>query len=443
MLNVIDWLVILLIICFLVLIVKKFASKIKNAESYYVASRSIPFSLLVGTLVASWYGGPGLLNTVETAAMSGLAAWGIWCVGAHVARIPLALWVAPAVSMRTEMTIPQMLKKVVAGLFGESVTWVVPLILMGVVVLTIFGGMMGVAVTDMLLFFCMCVSIAVATSALWGNVGCWEGLIQKLTAVYGPDTTQDMLNPFHGANTLEVVTLMFVSLKVYVHANLYQRFSAADSPRSAARSYLACFCIFIMMDFLLTIAGLVVGTERPGTNIAQSYIAMVCQVLPSGIRGMFAVGLLGAIISTLDSVWLACAMMIANDIIGELIPLSDQKNILCGRISIAAFALIGYMGAFYFTRSVDVTKFFGTMTMSVQFVMAIMGLFYRGRKTDVAAWAAMISGGLTFFVIKFCYPVVTPIGNIDGAFFAVPVSLIAFLIGSRFGKEYTRECAKG
>ena len=119
MLNVIDWLVILLIICFLVLIVKKFASKIKNAESYYVASRSIPFSLLVGTLVASWYGGPGLLNTVETAAMSGLAAWGIWCVGAHVARIPLALWVAPAVSMRTEMTIPQMLKKV----YGKKVSF--------------------------------------------------------------------------------------------------------------------------------------------------------------------------------------------------------------------------------------------------------------------------------------------------------------------------------
>ena len=51
--------------------------------------------------------------------MSGLAAWGIWCVGAHVARIPLALWVAPAVSMRTEMTIPQMLKKV----YGKKVSF--------------------------------------------------------------------------------------------------------------------------------------------------------------------------------------------------------------------------------------------------------------------------------------------------------------------------------
>lgn len=468
MLSKADWFVIFLIVCFLMVIVKKFSSKIKDAESYYIASRSIPFSLLVGTLVASWYGGPGLLNTVETAAVSGLAAWGIWCVGAHFARIPLALWVAPAVSMRTEMTIPQMLKKVygkkvsffmaaymlitllsiseivalknvVAGLFGEHVIWVVPVILIGVVMLTIFGGMMGVAVTDMLLFFCMCTSIAVATSTLWRNTGGWDGLTLKLTALHGEEITRDMLNPFHGANTLEVVTLLFVSLKVYVHANLYQRFSAADSPRSAARSYLACFCIFVIMDFLLTVAGLVVGAERPGTNIAQSFIIMVCQVLPPGLRGLFATGLLGAIISTLDSVWLACGMMIANDIVGELFPLTDRQNIFCGKIAIAAFAAAGYLGAFYFTRSVDVTKFFGTMTMSVQFVMSIMGLFYKGRKTAVGAWASIISGGVTFFLIKFYFPVITPMGSIDGSFFAVPVALIAFLIGSRFGKELTEE----
>ena len=468
MLSVMDWLVIFFIICFLFLIVKKFSSRIKDAESYYIASRSIPFSLLIGTLVASWYGGPGLLNTVETAAVSGLAAWGIWCVGAHLARIPLALWVAPAVSMRTEMTIPQMLKKVygkkvsffmaiymlitllsiseivalknvIAGLFGGNVTWVVPVILIGVVALTIFGGMMGVAVTDMLLFFCMCISVAIATAALWHNAGGWEGLTFKLVALHGEDVTRDMLNPFHGANTLEVVTLLFVTLKVYVHANLYQRFSAADSPRSAARSYLACFSIFITMDFMLTIAGLVVGAEHPGTNIAQSFIIMVCQVLPSGLRGLFAVGLLGAIISTLDSVWLACGMMIANDIVGGIVPLNDRQNIFCGKIAIALYAVVGYMGAFYFTRSVDVTKFFGTMTMSVQFVMAIMGLFYKGKKTPAGAWASMICGGLTFFLIKFYFPIVTPRGNIDGSFFAVPVGLIAFFIGNHFGKEIAEE----
>jgi len=466
MLNVVDWFVIFLIICFLILIVKRFASKIKDAESYYMASRSIPFSLLIGTLVASWYGGPALLNTVETAAVSGLAAWGIWCVGAHVARIPLALWIAPAVSMRTEMTIPQMLKKVyggkvsffmaiymlitllsiseivamkniVAGLWGEHVQWAVPLILTGVVLLTIFGGMMGVAVTDMLLFFCMCTSIAIASSVLWHNIGGWEGLTAAMNFTYGADTTRNMLNPFRGANTLQVVTLLLVSLKVYVHPNLYQRFSAADSPRSAARSYLACFCIFVTMDFLLTITGLVVGAQCPGTNIAQSFIIMVCSALPSGFRGLFAAGLLGAIISTLDSVWLVCGMMAANDIIGAVVPLTDKQKILCGKAAIAVFAVLGYLGAFYFTRSVDVTRFFGTMTMSVQFVMAIMGLFYKGRKTAVGAWAAIISGGITFLLIKFWHPVVTPMGNVDGVFFALPVSLMAFFIGSRFGKELT------
>lgn len=145
------------------------------------------------------------------------------------------------------------------------------------------------------------------------------------------------------------------------------------------------------------------------------------------------------VISTLDSVWLACGMMIANDIVGEIISLTDRQNILCGKIAIALFAVLGYLGAFYFTRSVDVTKFFGTMTMSVQFVMSIMGLFYKGRKTSVGAWASMISGGLTFFLIKFYFPVVTPMGNIDGAFFAVPVAFAAFFIGNRFGKDYAEE----
>lgn len=464
MLNKIDWMVIAAVFCFLILIIKLFAPNVRSAENYYIASKSIPFSLLIGTLVASWYGGLALLNTVETAAVSGFAAWGIWCVGAHMARIPLALWVAPAVSLRTEMTIPQMLKKayggkvsffmaiymlitllsiseivalknVIIGMFGENMAGLVPVILVGVVLLTIFGGMIGVAVTDMLLFFCMCTSVSVATSLLWFNIGGWEGLIQTMNSIYDPEITRNMLNPFKGANTLEVVTLLFVSLKVYVHANLYQRFSAADSPRSAARSYLACFCIFVMMDFLLTTAGIVVGAMRPGTNIAQSFISIVCQILPSGFRGLFAVGILGAIISTLDSVWLACGMMAANDIIGAFVKLTDRQNIFWGKLAIAAFAVLGYLGAFYFTRSVYVTKFFGTMTMSVQFVMALMGLFYKGKKTPLGAWASMIGGGITFCLFKFWFPVLTPMGKLDGAFFAVPVAFICYFIGNYFGKE--------
>ena len=83
MLTTFDWIVAAIITLFLILIVKKFSATIKNAEDYYVASGSIPFSLLVGTLVATWYGGQGTLNSVEAGARSGMASWGIWCVGAH------------------------------------------------------------------------------------------------------------------------------------------------------------------------------------------------------------------------------------------------------------------------------------------------------------------------------------------------------------------------
>ena len=53
MLTTFDWIVAAIITLFLILIVKKFSATIKNAEDYYVASGSIPFSLLVGTLVAT------------------------------------------------------------------------------------------------------------------------------------------------------------------------------------------------------------------------------------------------------------------------------------------------------------------------------------------------------------------------------------------------------
>ena len=66
-------------------------------------------------------------------------------------------------------------------------------------------------------------------------------------------------------------------------------------------------------------------------------------------------------------------------------------------------------------------------------------LFYKGKKTPAGAWASMICGGLTFFLIKFYFPIVTLWGNIDGSFFAVPVGLIAFFIGNHFGKEIAEE----
>lgn len=460
MLNLIDWLVVALIVVFLFLIVKKFSAKVQDAENYYLASRSIPFSLLVGTLVATWYGGQGCLNSVEAGAISGMASWGIWCVGAHLSRVPLALWLAPDVSVRTEMTIPQMIKKsfgsriaffiacymlfnmlemgeVVAmrnlftGLFGSIANVLVVLVIVGIILLTVFGGMMGVAVTDMLLFWCMCTSVALAVPAMWKNVGSWQGLIDTLTSFYGAEQTSLMLNPIVGADTLGVVTLLVMSLGVYVEASLYQRFSAADTPRNASRSYLSAFCVFICLDFLLTLSGLLVlALEPDSANIAQSYVALVCTHLPSGVRAIFFVGVLGAMISTIDSVWLVAGMTLANDIIGNFKKLTDKQSIRYGQIAIVGIAVLAYMGASFFTQSLAATRFINTMAMSVTFPVSLFGIFYKGRKSEFSGWATITVGTVIYFFLQFIHPM-----GFNGMLVALPAALLTFFITKNIGKD--------
>lgn len=460
MLTTLDWIVAAIITLFLILIVKKFSAAIKNAEDYYVASGSIPFSLLVGTLVATWYGGQGTLNSVEAGALSGMASWGIWCVGAHLSRVPLALYIAPQISVRTEMTIPQMLKKsygkkiaffiacymsiqvlelgeVVAmrnflsGIFGsESASLWIIIIMIGIVLLTCFGGLMGVAVTDMMLFWCMCTAVALAIPAMWGTVGGWAGLVNSLTQNMGKEQTDLLMNPIFGGDTLGVITLLVMSLGIYVEGGLYQRFRAADSPRNASRSYLTAFCVFICLDFLLTVAGLLVlALEPESSNIAQSYVSLVCAHLPSGIRAIFFVGILGAMISTMDSYWLVGGMMIANDIIGNFKKLSDRQSILYGKIAICAIAVVSYFGASVFTQSLEATRFIQTMSMAVTFPVCLFGIFYKGKKSVFGGWCTIAVGTAVYFFLTFIRP-----ASFNGMLVALPVAIATFFLTKNIGK---------
>lgn len=61
-----------------------FSKNINSMEEYYLGNRSLPWSLIVGTLVASWYGGVGTVGSVEYAAIYGLSAWAVWSIAAHI-----------------------------------------------------------------------------------------------------------------------------------------------------------------------------------------------------------------------------------------------------------------------------------------------------------------------------------------------------------------------
>ena len=161
-----------------------FSKTSQDMDSFYKANRALPWSLCVGTLMASWYGGAGVVGTVGYATTMGFSAFFIWSIGAHAVRFPLALWIAPRISVKAKGTIPDLLRAnygkpaavlgaiaivvtclsigeiAAVGYVGEGAwhanKFVVAAIVVAVsIAITCMGGLMGVAVTDMIFYFLM------------------------------------------------------------------------------------------------------------------------------------------------------------------------------------------------------------------------------------------------------------------------------------------------
>ena len=111
MLTAIDNITLALCVAGVLLIGKYFSKTSQDMDSFYQANKSLPWSLAVGTLVASWYGGAGVIGTIGYATTMGVSAFFIWSVCAYITRFPLALWVAPRISIKVNTTMTELLNR--------------------------------------------------------------------------------------------------------------------------------------------------------------------------------------------------------------------------------------------------------------------------------------------------------------------------------------------
>lgn len=124
MLTTIDNITIILCVIGIFTVSHMMGKKSKDMESFYHANKSLPWSLAVGTIAASWYGGNGTIGTVGYATTMGLAAFFLWSIGAHLVRFPLALWVAPKISVKVNSTMTELLDRFygrIASFFGAII----------------------------------------------------------------------------------------------------------------------------------------------------------------------------------------------------------------------------------------------------------------------------------------------------------------------------------
>lgn len=464
LLSGIDNLIIGLFVVFLVGVGVYFSKSVKDMESFYLGNRSLPWSLTVGALVATWYGGSGTVGTVEYSALYGLSIWLIWCVTAHAGRMPLALWVGPSIHVRTDVTVPDLLEsfygKGVAVLgavlmlfyctqfsqittmgFIGKVSWGFNGLTSGIIVLVLvcivatLGGIMSVAVTDMVLFWCMCFGLTIVLPGQWTHIGGWAGLTQ---ALHG---SPQLLDPIGGLTPMKAIMLVVLSFGVYADPTFYQRFSSADSPKAGRRALLSCFVLWVCFDIILTMTGLIVKVKYPNMVPGEGYIMLVLTTLPVGVRALFVIGLAGSIVSALDGYYLSGGATLAHDIYGRIKGnVSEKETVMLTRIAIVLLSILGLAVAFKFTVANDAFIFVSSLWMAAGFVPIVGALVYRGRKTPMGGALSLIIGAAVWSYLKM-FPLKS--FDLDPLIGALPMSFIAYIIGNRIGKPVYKEVTGG
>ena len=462
MLTAVDNVVVIVAVIAVLGIGYYFSKSITDMESYYLANRSLPWSLVVGTLVASWYSGVGVVGTIGYASVFGLATWFIWSIGAHAVRFPLALWVGPRIHIRSDVTIPDVmhhtygkLAAVIASFFlfiycsqvgeitatgfiGEA-AWGVDKVLLGTIVviitiaLTCLGGLMGVAVTDMIFFFFMITSVSLIFPRIYAEVGGLAG-IRAATA-----DNPAFMHPVAGMKLSKALMLIILCINVYADPSFYQRFSASNSARTGRRAMLTCFCLWMAFDAVTNIAGIIVRVKYPGAQPELAYVQMVLSNLPTGVRALFIIGLFGAIISTLDSYYLIGGATLAKDIYARIFVkerISDRKLVNLSRIGSCILGFMGLGMAFRFTLVYDAFAFLISLWMSTGFTPVLMALMYQGKKTKMAGLCSMFAGCLSFAYFKL-NPITLSesFGTIEPILVALPLSFIFWWIGNQIGPD--------
>jgi len=204
---------------------------------------------------------------------------------------------------------------------------------------------------------------------------------------------------WHGGNTWQYISVwFFIALWTLVDPAFHQRCYAAKDGSTARRGILISVAFWFCFDFLTTTAGLYARAALPDLTQPMFSYPMLAEVtLPSVAKGLFYIGLLATIMSTLSSLMFISATTVGNDIVGRMTTGVNREEII--RRWTKAGLLIG--GVFAVGLAVTVPSVvslwytIGTTIIPGLLVPVLASYFDPLRIPSRYAFAAMLGGWLT------------------------------------------------
>lgn len=423
------------------------AGKQKNAEDYFLASKSLPWWAIGASLIAANISAEQFIGMSGSGFASGLAIASYEWMAA-LTLIIVGKYFLPIFIKKNLYTIPEFIQqrfstnlKTILAIFWIALFVFVNLasllylgalaiekivgvdMVVAVIGLSLFaaayslyGGLSAVAWTDIIqvIFLVLggLITTYLALDIVSGGEGIWVGL-QKIYKT-APEKFDMILEKSHSEykNLPGIGVLvggMWVANLYYWGFNQYiiQRTLAAKSLKESQKGILMAAFLKMLIPFIVVLPGIaayvIINDSDLMANLGVLTIAKkdeaypwLLQFLPTGLKGIAFAALAAAIVSSLASMLNSTSTIFTMDIYKQHInPNANEKQIVSmGRLSAAVALLIGAIMAPLLGNIDQAFQFIQEYTGLVSpgiLAVFILGLFWKKTTNNAAIWGVLLS----------------------------------------------------
>lgn len=407
-----DWGLVAIYFAFLGVVWLRVLGRRSATGDYLVAGRRVTLPAFVATLVATWYG--GILGVGEYSWRHGVSNWLVFGAPYYLGALLFALLFARRARQAALYTLPDLLDRhygrgpalmgalavfvtaapaayvlMLGTLFAAMTGWPLAPCVIGAAVLSLFyiakGGLRTVVLTDQVQFALMYAGFVMMAAFLIARHGGLPFLEPRLPATHWT---------WHGGNApAQVLVWYVIALGTLVDPAFWQRAYAARDPGVARRGVLISIGFWMVFDLLTTTCGLYARALLP--DLAQPVFAfpeLAKLTLPPFALGLFYVGMIATVMSTVDSYGFIAATTVGRDVIWRLRGESSDVRVPA-YTRIGLWIACGFAAALALTRTsvIELWRELGSIATPTLLVPVAAALTGRGRLGPRWTLAAMLA----------------------------------------------------
>ena len=286
---------------------------------------------------------------------------------------------------------------------------------------TILGGLKAVVWTDIIQSVLLLVAGIVIAFITFSKLGGWDAMMAMDLAA-GEDAKMKLyLPPNHEALPWTGVFTGLIAMHCFYWGTnqfIVQRALAARSDSEARLGIIVAGFLKLLIPFFAIATGIAAvylfKESLPNRNVAPdtAFSELVKLVIPlgTGIIGLISAGLIGAILSSIDSMMNSAATIVTFDIYKRYInpTATDRQMIFVGRVTIVVFVTVAAIMAIFILNPNSKENFFLQIVDYQNYltpgllVAFILGIFWK-RATATGAFVTILAGIVFSWVVVAGY----------------------------------------